>query len=130
MLSFVTLQVTADVEDFTLVSVYIQRCKDVCTVFFVVVVVVFALIQVDKSPTRVGLTSKTRSNYRRRSAAAGLDELSVTFDLGGGQQNQLATLAADQTEICAREKKKKKRGLSVQLREFMDGLRDGRAAMR
>lgn len=112
MLSFVTLQVTADVEDFTLVSVYIQRCKDVCTVFFVVVVVVFALIQVDKSPTRVGLTSKTRSNYRRRSAAAGgaagLDELSVTFDLGGGQQNQLATLAADQTEICAREKKRKK----------------------
>lgn len=63
---------------------------------------------------------QTHSNYSRRRDLAGktaeVDELSVTFDLGGSEQNQLAILAGDQMAICAWKK-----GPPVQLTEFMDG---------
>lgn len=49
---------------------------------------------------------------------AEVDRLGVTFDLGGDQQNQLATLAGDQVAIHGREK-----GPPVQLTEFMDGAK-------
>lgn len=47
---------------------------------------------------------------------AEVDGLSVTFDLGGSEKNQLATLAGDQTAIFAWKKKSP----PVQLTEFMD----------
>lgn len=47
---------------------------------------------------------------------AEVDGLSVTFDLGGSEQNQLDTLAGDQTAIWAW----KKEIPPVQLTEFMD----------
>lgn len=58
----------------------------------------------EKSPGSAAFSSERRDDSGRRKLAGGaaaVDELRVTFDLGGSQQNQLATLAPDQTAICA-----------------------------
>lgn len=76
------------------------------------------LIQIDKLPTGVSFTSElaviTVEEATRSAKTAELDGLGVTFDLGGSKQNQLATLAGDQTAISAWKKSP-----PVQLTEFM-----------